>query len=329
MSDAPGAKIAGRYELVEPVGQGGMAVVWRANTIGPGGFARPVAVKRIREELRGLKDVVELFIEEARVDAKLRHPNVVQIHDFGLDEGGDPFLVTEWVEGIHFGQYLGAFQGGERAPFDLVAAIGVEVLRGLDAAHTHEDSAGQAAPILHRDVTPENILLDELGFVKVTDFGMARSMDRGRMTHPDIIKGKISYMAPEMTRGIGPNEQTDVWGVGVVLWEALAGERLFDAPTDGEVFRMLMAPRVPLLAMKRPELPLSLCRIVHRALEADPARRYATAREMLRALATDLRALPRPIEALALGESVRAARQRLARAAPGRRVDAHARSGGG
>jgi serine/threonine protein kinase len=323
MPDAPGARIAGRYELVEPVGEGGMALVWRANTVGTGGFARPVAIKRIRSELRGLKDVVELFVEEARVDAKLRHPNIVQIHDFGVDERGDHYLVTEWVEGIHLGQYLQSFKTvGERAPFDVLAAIGLEVLRALDAAHRHRDATG-ASPILHRDITPENILIDELGFVKLTDFGMARSMDRGRMTHPDIIKGKISYMAPEMTRGIGPNEQTDIWGVGVVLWEALAGERLFDAATDGEVFKMLLSPKIPLLSMKRPDLPLSLSRIVHRALETDAARRYTTAHQMLRAIAMDLRGLPRPVDASALSETVRTARHRLSSASPGRRVNAH------
>jgi serine/threonine-protein kinase len=203
--------------------------------------------------------------------------------------------------------------------------IGVEVLRALDAAHRHVAPNGEPAPILHRDVTPENILLDELGFVKLTDFGMARASDRGRMTHPDIVKGKISYMAPEMTRGIGPNAQTDVFGVGVVLWEALAGERLFDAPTDAEVFLKLSNPRIPLLSMKRHEVPLSLSRIVHRALEVSTDKRYATAGEMLTALTADLRALPSTARAVSLAESVQQARGRLAAGRGGGRVNAQER----
>jgi serine/threonine protein kinase len=310
MEDAPGRRIAGRYELLEPVGEGGMAIVWRGNTLGVGGFSRAVAIKRLKPSLKGLKDAVELFVEEARVGTKLRHPNIVQVHDFGVDEGGDHFLVTEWVEGLPLGQYLATLQATGRpvAP-DVVSVIGIEVLRGLDAGHRYVTPDGIAAPVLHRDVTPENILLDELGFVKLTDFGMARASDRGRMTHPDIIKGKISYMAPEMTRGEGPNVQTDLFGVGVVLWEALSGERLFDAPTDGEVFQKLMHPKIPLLSMKRRDLPLSLCTIVHRALEVDTKKRYATAGEMLTALAADLALSPKPATALTLAGSVSAVRR--------------------
>jgi serine/threonine-protein kinase len=281
---------------------------------------------RIRDELRAMPHMVEMFVEEARVDARLRHPNIVQIYDFGIDDGGDHYLITEWVEGIHLGQYVRSFAlAGERPPYDLIAAIGVEVLRALDAAHLHRDARGELAPILHRDVTPQNILLDESGVVKLADFGMARAMDRARITHPDIIKGKLSYLAPEMTRGIGPNVQTDVYGVGIVLWEALTGERLFDAPTDVEVFRMLEKPMVPLLSVKRRDLPLSLGRIVHRALETDPARRYASARDMLQALTSDLRTLPYAVHGSPLADSIAEARHRLERAAPGKRVDAHQR----
>jgi eukaryotic-like serine/threonine-protein kinase len=311
--DTKGKRIAGRYELVEVVGEGGMATVWRANTLGASGFSRPVAVKRIKPSLRGLPDTIRLFVEEARVDAKLRHPNIVQVHDFGVDEDGEHYLVTEWIEGMHLGSYLKSYErAGERAPWDRVAMIGIEILRGLDAGHNMCGEDGSPAPILHRDITPENILLDELGFVKLTDFGMARSMDRGRMTHPDIIKGKISYMAPEMTRGAPPSVQTDLFGVGVVLWEALAGERLFDAATDGEVFKMLMDPKIPLLSMRRPEMPLSLGRIVHRALEVEPTRRFQTAAEMCGALTADLRTLPPALLGRSLAESVREARQRVA-----------------
>lgn len=326
MADAPGLRIDGRYELIAPVGEGGMAIVWRGVTHGAVGFRRDVAIKRIRDELRGQPHIVEMFVEEARVDSMLRHPNVVQIHDFGVDANGDHYLVSEWVEGIHLEQYARAFStAGEPAPYDFVAAIGVEVLRALNASHANLDERGQPLPILHRDVTPQNILLDVTGIVKLADFGMARAADRARITHPDILKGKISYMAPEMTRGIGPNESTDLYAVGIVLWEALAGRRLYHAPTDGEVFQMLQNPRVPMLSMIRPDLPLSLATIVHRALETDPSRRYASALEMLRALSNDLRALGRPVGAAALSESIVEARARLQALSPGTRVDAHSK----
>jgi serine/threonine-protein kinase len=323
--DAPGKRLLDKYELVTKVGAGGMATVWRAITHGASGFQRTVAVKRILPRLRTEPGIREMFVEEARVDARIRHPNVVQIHDFGLDKNDEPFLVTEWVEGVHLEQYVRSFtQSGELPPYDLIAAIGVEVLRALDAAHRHRDDDGKESPILHRDVTPQNILLDQEGFVKLTDFGMARAMDRKRATHPDIIKGKISYLAPEMTRGIGPNARTDIYGLGVVLWESLTGERLFDAPTDAEVFKMLLDPHVPLLTKKRPDHPLSLAKIVHRALEPDPATRYASAAEMLSALTDDLRTLASPVRATILADSIAGARKRLQLKA-GKAVDAHGR----
>jgi serine/threonine-protein kinase len=323
--DSVGKRLLDKYELVAKVGTGGMATVWRAITHGASGFERTVAVKRILPHLRSQPGIREMFVEEARVDARLRHPNVVQIHDFGVEKNGEPFLVTEWVEGIHLEQYVRSFtESGELPPYDLIAVIGVEVLRALDAAHRYRDDKGKPSPILHRDVTPQNILLDQEGFVKLTDFGMARASDRKQKTHPDIIKGKISYLAPEMTRGIGPNARTDLYGLGVVLWESLTGERLFDAPTDAEVFKMLLDPHVPLLTMKRPDLPLSLAKIVHRALEPDPERRFASAEDMLAALTDDLRTLPRPVRATTLAESIAAARERLQSKA-GKAVDAHER----
>jgi serine/threonine-protein kinase len=166
---------------------------------------------------------------------------------------------------------------------------------------------------LHRDVTPPNILLDVTGIVKLADFGLARAMDRGRITRPDIVKGKLSYLAPELLRGEEPTPQSDLYALGVVLWEAYAGFRLFDAPTDLEVLNMVRDPRVPLLSLKRPGLPMGLTTAVHRALEKDPARRPKSAMEMLDALREVLRIIPESTSGPSLGRSVIEARQRLGR----------------
>ncbi len=311
-SDRPGRVLDGKYELIEAVGRGGMAVVWRAQTRGASGFRRPVAVKRIEQGFKGYPEIEAMFVEEARVGAALRHPNIVQIHDFGVDEQGEHYLVSEWVEGIHLGDYVRSFAGTrERTPWPLIAAIGVEVLRALEAAHSRRDQHGRLAPILHRDVSPPNILLDIHGVVKLADFGMARATDRGRTTQPDVVKGKLSYLAPEMVLGMGPSVQSDLFGLGVVLWEALTAERLFDATTDAEVIEKLRDAGVPLLSMKRPDLPMGLTSVVHRVLEREPQRRYASAREMMGALVRELRVLPGSTDSPHLGRSVGEARARL------------------
>lgn len=304
--------LAGRYELVEPIGRGGMAIVWRALTHGAGGFRRPVAIKRVDPAYSGYPESTAMFVEEARVGAALRHPNIVQVHDFGVDEEGEHYLVTEYVDGLPFGDWINSFTRKKLdTPWPLIAAIAVEVLRALDAAHSRVDDRGRPAPILHRDVTPPNILIDSIGVVKLADFGLARAMDRGRMTRPDVVKGKLSYLAPELVLGTPASVESDLFSLGVVMWESLAMARLFHAATDVEVVQKLQSSSVPLLDMKRPSLPMGLTRAVHRALERDPRRRFASALEMLRALTAVLRMTPTPSDASALVRSVAEARARL------------------
>ncbi|HEY2409234.1 MAG TPA: serine/threonine-protein kinase [Polyangiaceae bacterium] len=313
MDDQPGRVLAGKYELIEKLGQGGMAVVWRARTRGADGFSRPVAVKRIEPSVRGFDEVTEMFVEEARVGALLQHPNIVQVHDFGVDEQGVHYLVTELIEGIHLGRYLQSFrEAKDETPWEVVIAIGIEVLRALEGAHGYRDLQGSHSPVLHRDVTPANILLSDSGIVKLADFGLARAMDRGRMTRPNIVKGKLSYLAPELLGGHAPTMKTDLFSLGIVLWEALSGERLFDSASDADVVLSIREGRVPLLSMRRSNLPLSVSTVVHRALEREPSNRFASAREMLDSLTAVLRVLPRSIDNRVLGESVRGARERLA-----------------
>jgi serine/threonine-protein kinase len=311
-SDKQGRKLGGRYELLEQVGRGGMAIVWRAVTHGAAGFRCQVAVKRVDPIYRGYPEMVEMFVEEARVGAALRHPNIVAVHDFGTDEDGEHYLVTEWVDGLQFGEWVTSFARHKlQTPWPLLVAICIEVLRALDAAHSRVDGAGKAAPILHRDVTPPNILIDSTGVVKLADFGLARAMDRGRMTRPDIVKGKLSYLAPELVLGTPPSVQSDLFSLGVVMWEGLAMARLFEAKTDFEVVEMLRDSPAPLLDLKRPHLPLSLSAAIHRALEREPRRRFGSAIEMLRELTAVLRVLPSATDARVLAKSVAEATARL------------------
>ncbi len=317
LEDVPGRVLAGKYELVEKLGQGGMAIVWRARTRGAVGFSRTVAVKRIEASVRGFEEVTEMFVEEARVGAALQHPNIVHVHDFGVDEQGFHFLVTELVEGIHLGRFLTSFKEPRtETPWQVVTAIMIEVLRALEGAHGRLDEQRAVSPILHRDVTPGNILLAETGQVKLADFGLARAMDRGRMTRPNIVKGKLSYLAPELLLGQAPTVKCDLFSLGVVMWEALSGERLFDAATDADVVANIRDGKVPLLSMKRPNLPIAITSAVHRALERDPAQRFDSARQMLDALTSVLRVLPTSLDSRLLGPVIQAAQARLAAAEP-------------
>jgi serine/threonine-protein kinase len=306
VEDHPGRILSGRYELIEPLGRGGMAVVWRAVMHGADGFRRPVAIKRIDASCRGFLEVLEMFVEEARIGGLLQHPNIVQVYDFGADENGERYLVSELVRGPHLGQWLAAHQSqGEHAAWEMIAAIAVEVLRALDAAHVHVDPNTKSLAVLHRDVTPGNILLDVSGVVKLADFGLARANDRGQITRPNIVKGKLSYVAPELLLGGPASVATDIFSLGIVMWEALVGRRLFHGDTDLDVVEQVKNCRVPLLSRERPSLPLGLCGTVHRALERDPLRRFSSARAMLESLTEVLRVLPRSADSAALAASIK------------------------
>jgi eukaryotic-like serine/threonine-protein kinase len=321
--DAPGRLIAGRYDLVEVLGRGGMAAVWRAIQRGPGRFARPVAVKRMLPTLEASPDAIAMFAEEARIGAELQHPNIVAVLDYGTDEVGRPYLVSELVRGLDLSAWVEVHQkDGRETPWEIVTAIGIEILRALHCAHGRIDVRGQLSPILHRDVTPGNVLLDRSGFVKLGDFGLARATDRERLTRPNIVKGKAAYLAPEIVQGEPPSPQSDLFAVGIVLYEALTGTRLFKGENEVQSALLVRDARVPMLGVRRPMLPLRLAQAIHRALERDTARRFRSALEMLEALRAILRVLPVSTDALFLSQSFAAADDRRRAAgfaeAPGR-----------
>jgi eukaryotic-like serine/threonine-protein kinase len=305
---APGTLLAGKYELLEIAGKGGMATVWRANVRGTAGFLRPVAVKMMLPRLCNDPHFVALFVEEARVCSQLSHPNVTQIYDFGSDESGVHYLVMEWVDGMDLLDYVRSFvDRGFFTPWAAIAMIGLEVLRGLHAAHDHLGPDSRPSPIFHRDVTPHNILLGTNGAVKLTDFGLAKAGDRGSMTLPHVVKGKISYTAPEMTRGVKANVRTDLFSLGVTLWEALAGRKMFDAPTPLQIVRQIQAWNIPPLESIRKDLPAELLQLIAIVTSRDPEERFASAQQMARELA---RLLPPAPDVSRLGRSVADARIR-------------------
>jgi eukaryotic-like serine/threonine-protein kinase len=309
--DPAPALIDGKYELVEVAGEGGMATVYKAVQKGAAGFHRTVAIKHIRPEYRALKNYIDMFIEEARVGSELQHPNIVQVHDF-VGENGSYYLVMEWVEGIDLGAYIKISRDSAAPiPWPLAAAIGIGSLRGLGAAHSRIGPDGTPAPVIHRDVSPHNVLLGINGVVKISDFGLAKARDRiASLTAPGTVKGKLSYLAPEVSFGKPNTAQSDLFGVGSVIWEALSGERLFDGKTDVEIFKKIRACKVPPILERRSDVPPALAAVLDVALSAEPANRYATAVEFASALSQVMKQAVGIDAATALGTAVAEARLR-------------------
>jgi eukaryotic-like serine/threonine-protein kinase len=302
-----GVIIEGKYELVELAGEGGMATVWRGVLHGAAGFMRPIAIKRLKPEFRAIKNYIDMFVEEARVGSELNHPNIVQVIDFCADPEGLYYLVMEWVEGLDLGR-LARLAAETSTPLEwpLVAAIGVGVLRGLAAAHERCRLDGAPAPVVHRDVSPHNILVGANGAVKLSDFGLARARDRVMsFTAPGAVKGKLHYFAPEVTTGMPATPRSDVFSLATVLWEVLAGRRAFGGETELDVLGSIRRGEVEPLAHVRPDLPARLVAAVQRGMATAADARFISARHM----------------AVELGECLRESGEYVDQQAPlGRRV---------
>jgi eukaryotic-like serine/threonine-protein kinase len=281
----PGTVIAGRYELIDIAGRGGMADVWRGRVCGDAGFSRPVAIKRMHAALATQPPYVKMFIEEARVGASLQSPNLAEVHDF-VHEDGNYFMVMEWIDGIDLGTWVRWHaQRHQTAGWELVAAIGIGILRGLASAHERQSGDGEVVPVVHRDVSPHNVLLTTRGVVKVIDFGLALTADRPEeTTDPGVVKGKMSYLAPEIVAGSRPIPASDQFATGSVLWESLVGRKLFDGQSDYDTFVKLRECRVQPLRPLRPDVPAELAAAIGRALAAQANDRFPSVRDMGREL---------------------------------------------
>jgi serine/threonine-protein kinase len=295
------AEVLAGYELEERIGIGGMAEVFRACRIGPGGFAKQVALKRVLPDLGRDPQFVRMFLEEARLQAQLSSPGLIQVFDFG-EQAGTYFMVMEYVDGADLGALLAAV--GPLEP-GLGAYLGRQLCGALADVHRATDATGQPLGIVHRDVTPGNILLSRDGHVKLGDFGVAKARARSVRTERGAIKGKLAYLSPEQVRGDEVDARTDVYGLGLVLFEVLTGSRYLDGASDAELLRAAGRPVFRAPSAVRPGIPPVLDDVLRRALAVEPERRYPSASQFEEALGHAGPALEAGAARRQIGELVR------------------------
>lgn len=275
----------GKFVLLERVGRGGMAEVFRAKIWGPGRFEKEFALKKILPSLLDDEQFVAMFIDEARVTARLSHPHIAQVHELG-EIDGQLFILMEFIEGKDLLDLLArCARRGRRIPLDVIVSVTLGMLRGLDAAHTAVDAMGNSLGIVHRDVSPSNILLSYAGHAKVSDFGIAKSQLQSSATHAGTQKGKVGYMSPEQVTGTGLSPLSDIFAAGIILFEMLTMSRLFKAENDLDVLLKIRDCRLEDDFSRMTEVPLALQDIVRRALERVPERRFASASAFATAVA--------------------------------------------
>ncbi|XXT24905.1 protein kinase [Sorangium sp. So ce429] len=272
-----------RYTLHGVIASGGMASVHFARLVGAHGFARTVAIKRLHPQFARDPEFSSMLLDEARLAVRIRHPNVVTTLD-SVQADGELFVVMEYIAGESLSSLLRETgRRGIRVPQPVVSSILAGALAGLHAAHEATAEDGAPLQIVHRDVSPQNILVGDDGIARVLDFGIARATVRSQVSRVGQLKGKLSYMAPEQLRGAPVDRRADIYAATVVLWEVLTGRRLFTGECDAEIFgRILEGVIQPPSAFG--DVPPALDAVVLRGLEKDPERRYATALEMAAAL---------------------------------------------
>jgi eukaryotic-like serine/threonine-protein kinase len=276
--------VVGRYAIYGKIAQGGMAAVHFGRLQGGAGFSRTVAIKRLHSHLAEEPEFLSTMIDEARLAARIHHPNVVPTLDV-VSEGGELLVVMEYVRGDALSRLLRAEVARQRrVPLPIASAIMLGALHGLHAAHEAKSDRGTPLHIVHRDVSPQNILVGVDGVARIIDFGVAKAAGRLQTTREGVIKGKVAYMAQEQLAALDVTRLVDVYAMGVVLWETLAGRNLFKAPSEAALVLQVMRGATDPPSKYTPNLPSGLDELVMRALSIDPAARFASAREMADAL---------------------------------------------
>jgi len=296
----------GGYDIVAKLRAGGMATLFLGTKRGAAGFARHVAIKVVHEHLAQDPDFVRMFVDEALLQARIQNPHVVHVEELG-ESSGAHFMVMEYVHGCALAQLLLALSKRRRRPqVDLAVSIALQTLAGLHAAHELRGESGQPLGVVHRDVSPQNVLLSRDGQVKLIDFGVAKAASSSQQTQGAMLKGKLRYMPPEQAFGRPVDRRADVYALGIVLWEMLTMRRLFGGKDDLELLEMVRSPQIDPPSTWSPDVSPALDRVVLKALAKDPAERFATAQEMRRAL-TEAVPSAALVEPSALAELIEAA----------------------
>jgi serine/threonine-protein kinase len=278
-------EIIGRYAVYGKIASGGMASVHYGRMVGAAGFARTVAIKRLHPHLVEEPEFTSTLIDEARLAARIQHPNVVPTLDV-VATGTELLVIMEHVRGESLSKLVRAMNArGRRVPLPIVSAIALGALQGLHAAHEATSDRGKPLGVVHRDVSPQNILVGIDGVARIIDFGVAKAAGRLQTTQEGVVKGKLGYMAPEQLEAVPVTRRADVYAMAVVLWEMLTGRRLFSADNDAKlVTQVLAGARVPPSHIV-PELPAGVDALVMAGLAVDPEDRFGTALEMAEMLA--------------------------------------------
>ncbi len=272
----------GRYELLVPVASGGMATVYLARHRGVGGFERDVALKLTHASLGTEPDTAYELIEEAKLASRIRHPNVVAVLDAGDDQNG-VFLVMEYIEGDTLAGLLRAHRRGEQElPLEIALRALLDALAGLHAAHELHGEDGTPLGLVHRDFSPQNVLVGIDGLGRLSDFGIAKAISRAGFTGTGTIKGKLGYMSPEQVRGRPLDRRSDVWAAGVVAWELLTRRRLFTGSDQSAIFFKIVSEDAPRIRSVKPDVPQRLDEVVASALVREPDGRTRSADELRR-----------------------------------------------
>jgi len=274
----------GRYEVLARLASGGMAAVYVARAIGVAGFERLVAIKVLHPHLAHEEEFISMFLDEARLAARIRHPNVVPTLDISDTPDAGFYLVMDYVEGDHFGALLQkAWKSGRRLPFPIALRIVIDALEGLSAAHNLTDETGRPLQLVHRDISPHNVMVSSDGVARITDFGVAKAEVRLSTTREGQFKGKLAYMAPEHASLGEADQRSDLFSMGIILWESLAGRRLFRAENHAATLNKICLEPIPTLSSVDPVLA-GFDAFLARALARDPAERFQSAEEFAEAI---------------------------------------------